>query len=201
MSSVILMLRTYAFSGRKKAVLALLSIAFFGLVGVIIWVISKELICSSPDILHRGVFLTHRSNRSVALLPYRQSWWLFCRFRYIDWECTTGGGSQCTREWRFSADPHWLSRGSTSTALLWCACLTILTRDNFFSQLISVRRHLSFIITFGQNELLLGSHDRFRLHQHVFRDSGESDDRCVVHVKDDHCKPYSTAFCAVPSAL
>ncbi|KAN0135587.1 hypothetical protein V8E53_006478 [Lactarius tabidus] len=42
-SSVILMLRTYAFSGRKKAVLAILSIAFFGLVGVIIWVTSQQL--------------------------------------------------------------------------------------------------------------------------------------------------------------
>jgi hypothetical protein len=39
----ILMLRTYAFSGRKKAVLAILSIAFFGLVGVIIWVTSQQL--------------------------------------------------------------------------------------------------------------------------------------------------------------
>ena len=37
------MLRTYAFSGRKKPVLALLSIAFFGLVGSIIWVSTKEI--------------------------------------------------------------------------------------------------------------------------------------------------------------
>jgi hypothetical protein len=57
------MLRTYAFSGRKKAVLALLSIAFFGLVGVILWVISRELSrlsrshCSPsciPDSWNRG---------------------------------------------------------------------------------------------------------------------------------------------------
>ncbi|KAF8273786.1 hypothetical protein EI94DRAFT_1714927 [Lactarius quietus] len=39
----ILMLRTYAFSGRKKTVLVVLSIAFLGLVGVIIWVTSKQL--------------------------------------------------------------------------------------------------------------------------------------------------------------
>ncbi|KAI9443177.1 hypothetical protein H4582DRAFT_1168181 [Lactarius indigo] len=39
----ILMLRAYAFSGRKKKVLAVLSITFFGLVGVIIWVMSKQL--------------------------------------------------------------------------------------------------------------------------------------------------------------
>ena len=44
-SAVILMLRTYAFSGRKKAVLAILSIAFFGLAGVIIWVTSQKLTC------------------------------------------------------------------------------------------------------------------------------------------------------------
>jgi len=42
-SSAVLMLRTYAFSGRKKKVLAVLSIAFLGLVGVIVWVMSKEL--------------------------------------------------------------------------------------------------------------------------------------------------------------
>jgi len=39
----ILMLRTYAFSGRKKTVLAVLSIAFFGLVGIIIWVTSQQI--------------------------------------------------------------------------------------------------------------------------------------------------------------
>jgi hypothetical protein len=44
----ILMLRTYAFSGRKKPVLAVLSIAFFALVGAIIWVVSKELSRLSP---------------------------------------------------------------------------------------------------------------------------------------------------------
>ncbi|KAH9032827.1 hypothetical protein EDB84DRAFT_1578472, partial [Lactarius hengduanensis] len=39
----ILMLRTYAFSGRKTRVLVVLSIAYLGLAGVIIWVLSKEL--------------------------------------------------------------------------------------------------------------------------------------------------------------
>jgi hypothetical protein len=37
------MLRTYAFSGMKKWVLAILSITLLGLVGVTIWVMSKEL--------------------------------------------------------------------------------------------------------------------------------------------------------------
>ncbi|KAH9032830.1 hypothetical protein EDB84DRAFT_118177 [Lactarius hengduanensis] len=39
----ILMLRTYAFSGRKTRILVVLSIAYLGLTGVIIWVLSKEL--------------------------------------------------------------------------------------------------------------------------------------------------------------
>ncbi|KAH9022328.1 hypothetical protein EDB85DRAFT_375993 [Lactarius pseudohatsudake] len=39
----ILMLRTYAFSGRKTRVLVVLSMAYLGLAGVIIWVLSKEL--------------------------------------------------------------------------------------------------------------------------------------------------------------
>ncbi|KAN0128874.1 hypothetical protein V8E53_013247 [Lactarius tabidus] len=42
-AQLILMLRTYAFSGRKKMVLAILLATFFGLVGIIIWVTSKEL--------------------------------------------------------------------------------------------------------------------------------------------------------------
>ncbi|KAI9452773.1 hypothetical protein BJY52DRAFT_895754 [Lactarius psammicola] len=42
----ILILRTYAFSGRKKKILAILSITFFGLAGVIIWVMSNKLTLS-----------------------------------------------------------------------------------------------------------------------------------------------------------
>ncbi|KAH8987614.1 hypothetical protein EDB92DRAFT_1875337 [Lactarius akahatsu] len=45
-SSVILMLRTYAFSGRKTRVLVVLSITYLGLAGIIIWVSSKELTLS-----------------------------------------------------------------------------------------------------------------------------------------------------------
>jgi hypothetical protein len=37
------MLRTYAFSGKKKWVLAVLLITLLGLLGVTIWVMSKEL--------------------------------------------------------------------------------------------------------------------------------------------------------------
>jgi hypothetical protein len=43
MSSVILMLRTYAFSGVKKWILAVLSIVLLGFVGVTIWVTIKQL--------------------------------------------------------------------------------------------------------------------------------------------------------------
>lgn len=45
---VILMLRSYAFSGRRKSVLVALSLIFFTLVGYVVWVISQELNCSSP---------------------------------------------------------------------------------------------------------------------------------------------------------
>ncbi|KAH9054022.1 hypothetical protein EDB83DRAFT_2552797 [Lactarius deliciosus] len=38
----ILMLRTYAFSGRKIWILVALSVTYFGLAGVIVWVLSKE---------------------------------------------------------------------------------------------------------------------------------------------------------------
>ena len=55
--SVILVLRTYAFSGRKKPVLALLSIAFFGLVGVNIWVSTK------------GIFRLSRKHCSLRCIP------------------------------------------------------------------------------------------------------------------------------------
>ncbi|KAH8976639.1 hypothetical protein EDB92DRAFT_1927494, partial [Lactarius akahatsu] len=45
-SSVLLMLRTYAFSGRKNGVLAVLSITFSALVGYMIWVSWKQIILS-----------------------------------------------------------------------------------------------------------------------------------------------------------
>ncbi|KAI9443626.1 hypothetical protein H4582DRAFT_1210187 [Lactarius indigo] len=47
----ILMLRTYAFSGRKKLILVVLSITYLGLVGVIIWVLSKEITLSLLSLL------------------------------------------------------------------------------------------------------------------------------------------------------
>jgi hypothetical protein len=113
MSPVILMLRTYAFSGRKKYVLALLSIAFFGLAGVIIWVASKELYrlsrrhFSSRAISDTLVELQCRpcsfSSILAAVLPFqihrvRVNYWrrptvyklVFLQCQYplaITWEC------------------------------------------------------------------------------------------------------------------
>jgi len=69
-SQFILMLRTYAFSGRKKYVLAILSIAFFGLAGVIIWVTSKELYLSPLFILGNpsGCFAVSEPSSASELL-------------------------------------------------------------------------------------------------------------------------------------
>ncbi|KAI0304466.1 hypothetical protein B0F90DRAFT_1258583 [Multifurca ochricompacta] len=39
----ILMLRSYAFTGRKKIILAILSASFFGLSGYVVWVLGKQL--------------------------------------------------------------------------------------------------------------------------------------------------------------
>ncbi|KAI9443167.1 hypothetical protein H4582DRAFT_1164237 [Lactarius indigo] len=46
-SQFILMLRTYAFTGRRRTILAALSITFFSLVGVAIWVMSTQLTLSA----------------------------------------------------------------------------------------------------------------------------------------------------------
>lgn len=46
-SQFILMLRTYAFTGKTRTILVALSISFFSLVGVAIWVMSKQLTLSA----------------------------------------------------------------------------------------------------------------------------------------------------------
>ena len=58
MFSVILMLRTYAFSGRKRWILAVLSITLFGLIGVNVWVMSRELTRLSRGPYYQDVTLT-----------------------------------------------------------------------------------------------------------------------------------------------
>ncbi|KAI9443589.1 hypothetical protein H4582DRAFT_2096103 [Lactarius indigo] len=57
-SQFVLMLRTYAFSGRKTRVLAVLLISYLGLVGVMLWVLSKQLILPPmpPVIKSSGCF-------------------------------------------------------------------------------------------------------------------------------------------------
>lgn len=186
------MFRTYAFSGRKSEVLAILSIAFSGLVGVIIWVTSKSLTClfripclwkCIPDCsmgpqYHSCSFLLHAT--AVSQLRINQPW---------------------TSSWR----PLHQTRHRSPFPITW-ACVynfvcyaRLLTRDLFLAQLISVQCHFSYIVTLAETALL-DTHNRFRLPQHVHSNLGESDDRRLrVHVSDDHSKPYSTAFSVVPS--
>jgi hypothetical protein len=59
-SQYILLLRTYAFTGRKKTILATLSIFLFGLVGLAIWVMSKQLSLSALFLIKErsGCFAT-----------------------------------------------------------------------------------------------------------------------------------------------
>jgi len=59
-SQFILMLRTYAFTGRKTTILAALLIFFFSLVGVAIWVMSKEISLSALFLVEEssGCFAT-----------------------------------------------------------------------------------------------------------------------------------------------
>ena len=85
MSSVILMLRTYAFSGRERWVLAVLSITLFGLVGVIIWVLRRELAC-----LSRGPRLSRcipDTQCSVPIIRFGQTHRLFRHLRPTDCRC------------------------------------------------------------------------------------------------------------------
>ena len=78
-SSVILLLRTYAFSGRKKWVLAVLSITFAALDGFMFWVMSRELSRLYRGLVYRAVSLTLAY--SVPRVRFDQSHRLFRRFR------------------------------------------------------------------------------------------------------------------------
>ena len=116
MFSVILMLRTYAFSGRKRWILAILSITLFGLVGVNIWVMSRELSC-----LSRGPCLSRchpdvQWNCSAPLVRYSQPHQLFRHFRPTNYQHRRGQWSRDTLD---------LSLGSASR--IRHADLTILT--------------------------------------------------------------------------
>ncbi|KAN0135260.1 hypothetical protein V8E53_006825 [Lactarius tabidus] len=65
----ILMLRTYAFSGRKKTVLGVLSITFCGLVGIIIWVISTKLTLTPIFIVVNRSACFAVSDQPVIIIP------------------------------------------------------------------------------------------------------------------------------------
>ena len=99
------MLRTYVFSGKKKWVLAILSTTLLSLVGVTIWVMSKELSRQSRQIsLSTRVPDTQR-NSSVPLVRCGRPHRLFLHLRPTD--------RQCNRV-HFTKGTHELSLGSTS---------------------------------------------------------------------------------------
>ena len=60
---------------------------------------------------------------------------------------------------------------------LWRGCLVILTRDFFFGSDALCTVLLVVYYFLGRTKLLLDTCDLFRLPQHVYRSSGESDDR------------------------
>ena len=187
------MFRTYAFSGRKNEVLAVLSIAFLGLVGVIIWVTSKTLTCLS----RRPILSKRIPDSSMGPQCHSCSYLLYA---------TAVSPFRINQPWMSSWQPLHQTRHRSPFPITWecvydsvCyACL--LTCDLFFAQLISVRCHFSYIATLAETALL-DPHNRFRLPQRVHSNLGECDDRYLlrVHVSDDHSKPYSTAFGVVPS--
>jgi len=65
-AQLILMLRSYAFSGRRRPVLVVLSISFFSLVGFVVWVVSKQLDLTALFMIRErsGCFAT--SNQPVS---------------------------------------------------------------------------------------------------------------------------------------
>ena len=145
-SPVILMLRTYAFSGRKKKVLVVLSITFLTLSGVMIWVTSKQLSRLFWNLVYEGVFLTLRWIHSVFNLLDSQTQRLFCHFgstgfRWGPVRCSTWEegrtGALClslrSACWTFGAHV-WL---------YWHEILSL-------AQMLSVRCYLSFIISLAE---------------------------------------------------
>jgi hypothetical protein len=72
---VILMLRSYAFTGRRRPILVALSISFFSLVGYVVWVISKQLSCSSPGSYYL-ILINSQSETSDCFVSYQRTIWL-----------------------------------------------------------------------------------------------------------------------------
>ena len=117
-SSVIIMLRTYAFSRKKKWVLAVLSITLLALVSATIWVISKELsrLSRRPSLSTRVP--DTQGNRSIPPVSFGRPHQLLRHLRSTD--------SHCNR-FRFIKGAYWSSLRSTSRFRTRRACLTFLT--------------------------------------------------------------------------
>lgn len=62
----ILMLRSYAFSGRRRLILLALSISFLSLVGYVVWVVSKELSLTALFIIDKSTACFATSNQPKA---------------------------------------------------------------------------------------------------------------------------------------
>ena len=101
MSSVILLLRAYAFSGRKKWVLTVLSITFATLLGFMFWVMSRELTRLYRGLVYRDVSLTLAC--SVPHIRFDQPHRLFRRFRPDNYQCKRNQSKRNT---------FWISLGS-----------------------------------------------------------------------------------------
>lgn len=68
---VILMLRSYAFSGRRRLVLVALLTSFLSLVGYVVWVVSNQLDCPSRTPLSFWIFIEYRSKSSDSVVPHQ----------------------------------------------------------------------------------------------------------------------------------
>jgi hypothetical protein len=85
---VILMLRSYAFTGRRRLVLAALSISFFSVVSYVVWVMSMELSCSSPG-SYFLIFINSRSGTSDCFVYHQRTIWLLRHLEstWLLWRC------------------------------------------------------------------------------------------------------------------
>ena len=70
---VILMLRSYAFTGRKRPILVVLSLSFFSIVGFAVWVMSRQLDCSSPARIIRSLLKPFQKPVSALFLINERS--------------------------------------------------------------------------------------------------------------------------------
>jgi len=67
------MLRSYAFSGRRRVILVALSISYLSLVSYVVWVVSRELSCSSANCLLLDLYSNVSRNPVTALFLIKES--------------------------------------------------------------------------------------------------------------------------------